>query len=86
MVEIIESNLNEIMSPFSKRMASRYASFTPKEIQIADLIKKGKTTKEMSLLLGLSTRTIDIHRYNIRRKLNLNKRKINLQSYLLSLS
>jgi DNA-binding CsgD family transcriptional regulator len=86
MADIIESNLNEIMSPFSRHMASRYASFTPKEIQIADLIKKGKTTKEMSLLLGLSTRTVDIHRYNIRRKLNLNKKKINLRSYLLSLS
>jgi len=86
MVEIVETNLGEIMSPFIKRMASRYANFTPKEIQIADLIKKGKTTKEMSQLLMLSTRTIDIHRYNIRRKLNLNKMKVNLQSYLLSLS
>ncbi len=85
-VDIVETNLAEIMSPFIRRMASRYANFTPKEIQIADLIKKGKTTKEMSQLLLLSTRTIDIHRYNIRRKLNLNKKKINLQSYLLSLS
>ena len=86
LVGIIETNLAEIMSPFIRHMASRYANFTPKEIQIADLIKKGKTTKEMSLLLGLSTRTIDIHRYNIRRKLNLNKKKLNLQSYLLTLS
>ena len=86
MAEIIETNLTEIMSPFIRRMTERYANFTPKEIQIADLIKKGKTTKEMSQLLLLSTRTIDIHRYNIRRKLNLNKKKINLQSYLLSLS
>ncbi|MDR2018882.1 MAG: PAS domain S-box protein [Syntrophobacterales bacterium] len=86
MADIIETNLIEIMSPFIRRMASRYANFTPKEIQIADLIKKGKTTKEMSQLLLLSTRTIDIHRYNIRRKLNLNKQKVNLQTYLLSLS
>jgi DNA-binding CsgD family transcriptional regulator len=85
-VDVIDTNLNEIMSPFIKRMASRYADFTPREIQIADLIKKGKTTKEMSQILMLSTRTIDIHRYNIRRKLSLNKRKVNLQSYLLSLS
>ncbi len=85
-VDIIESNLGEIMSPFLRRMASKYENFTPKEIRIADLIKKGKTTKEMSTLLGLSTRTIDIHRYNIRRKLNLNNKKINLQSYLLSLT
>ena len=85
-VEIIESNLGEIMSPFIRRMVSKYENFTPKEIRIADLIRKGKTTKEISQVLGLSIRTIDIHRFNIRRKLNQNKRKINLQSYLLSIS
>lgn len=85
-VDIIETNLTEIMSPFIRRMGSRYANFTPKEIQVADLIKKGKTTKEISQVLKLSTRTIDIHRHNIRRKLTLINKKINLQSYLLSLS
>jgi PAS domain S-box-containing protein len=85
-VDIIESNLNDVLSPFIKSMASRYENFTPKEIQIADLMKKGKTTKEISQILNLSPRTIDIHRYNIRRKLNISNKKINLQSYLLSLS
>lgn len=85
-VDIVESNLNEILSPFIKSMASKYANFTPKEIQIADLMKKGKSTKEISTILSLSPRTIDIHRYNIRRKLNINKKKVNLQSYLLTLT
>ena len=85
-VDIIESNLNDVLSPFIKSMASRYENFTPKEIQIADLMKKGKTTKEISQILNLSPRTIDIHRYNIRRKLNISNKKVNLQSYLLSLS
>jgi PAS domain S-box-containing protein len=85
-VDIMESNLNEILSPFIRSMASKYANFTPKEIQIADLMKKGKTTKEISTILNLSPRTIDIHRYNIRRKLNINKKKVNLQSYLLTLT
>ena len=85
-VDIIESNLNEILSPFIKTMAARYVNFTPKEIQVADLMKKGKTTKEISQILNLSPRTIDIHRYNIRRKLNINKKKVNLQSYLLTLT
>jgi PAS domain S-box-containing protein len=85
-VNIIESNLGEVMSPFIKRMASMYENFSPREIKVADLIKKGKTTKEISSVLGLSIRTIDIHRFNLRKKLNLNKRKVNLQSYLLSIS
>jgi PAS domain S-box-containing protein len=85
-VDIIEGNLNEILSPFIKSMAARYANFTPKEIQIADLMKKGKTTKEISQIFNLSPRTIDIHRYHIRRKLNINKKKVNLQSYLLTIT
>lgn len=85
-VEIIESNVNDILSPFLRNMAGKYIEFTPKEIQVADLMKKGKTTKEISQILCLSTRTIDIHRYNIRKKLNLTKKRISLQSYLLTLS
>ena len=83
-VDIIERNLNDILTPFLRDMASKYVNFTPKEIQIADLIKKGKTTKEISQILNLSMRTIDIHRYNIRRKLFITNTKANLQSYLLS--
>ncbi len=84
-VEIIESNLNDILTPFLKNMAAKYANFTPKEIQIADLLKKGKSSKEIAQLLSLSIRTIDVHRYKIRRKLGIRSKKINLQSYLLSL-
>ena len=85
-VDIIERNLNDILTPFVRAMASRYVNFTPKEIRIADLIKKGKSTKEISQILSLSMRTIDIHRYNIRRKLDITNTKANLQSYLLSLT
>jgi PAS domain S-box-containing protein len=86
LVDIVEANLNDILSPFIRGMSARYGNFTPKEIQIADLMKKGKTTKEISQILNLSTRTIDIHRSNIRRKLNITNKKVNLQSYLLSFS
>jgi PAS domain S-box-containing protein len=86
MVDIIETNLNDVLSPFIKGMAQKFANLTPKEIQIADLIKKGKATKEISEILSISVRTVDIHRHNIRKKLDLGNKKMNLQSYLLSLS
>jgi PAS domain S-box-containing protein len=85
LAEIVESNLNDILTPFVKRMAAKYMTFTPKEIQIADLMKKGKSTKEIAGLLNLSVRTVDVHRYKIRQKLDIKNKKINLQSYLLSL-
>ena len=85
-ISVLESNLKEIVSPFIHRLSSNYYNLTPKEIQVADLIKKGKTTKEIADLLNSSTRVIDFHRNNLRKKFDLINTKINLRSHLLTLS
>jgi len=81
-VEIIESNLKEIISPFPYDLSSKLSKLTPAEIQIADLIRKNKTSKEIALLLNLSPTTVSTHRQNIRKKLNLTNQKLNLQTIL----
>ncbi len=83
---IIESNLNDIISPFLRKMTSKYLNLTPREIQIATLIREGRTTKEISEVLKISSRAVEFHRDNIRIKLGLKKKKANLRSFLLSLS
>ncbi|MCX5846086.1 MAG: PAS domain S-box protein [Deltaproteobacteria bacterium] len=85
-VNILESNLINIISPFSNKLSSKYLKLTPKEIQIANLIKEGKTSKDTAELLNISPGTVEFHRENIRRKLNLKNKKDNLRSYLLTLS
>ncbi len=72
-LNLVESNLNEIISPLSRRMSRYYLNFTPSEIQVANLVKQGKTTKDVAQILGLSTRTIEAVRYTIRRKLGIKK-------------
>ncbi len=84
-LNLVESNLNEIISPLSRRMSRHYLNFTPSEIQVANLVKQGKTTKDIAQILGLSTRTIEAVRYTIRRKLGIKKKRSNLRSYLLAI-
>ncbi|HEX7534251.1 MAG TPA: PAS domain S-box protein, partial [Syntrophales bacterium] len=50
-VNILESNLREIVSPFAQKLSVKYLNLTNREVQIANLIKEGKTTKEIAALL-----------------------------------
>jgi DNA-binding CsgD family transcriptional regulator len=83
-LEIIQTNLDHILSPFARDFSSIYCSLTPQEIQISNLIKQGKTIKEVATIMSLSTKTIEFHRTNIRKKLGLKSRKDNLRTHLLS--
>jgi len=84
-LDIAESNLNEIISPFVHRLSSSFINLTPQELKVANLIREGKTTKDVALFLNLSIRTVDTHRENIRRKLGINNEKTNLRTYLQAL-
>jgi DNA-binding NarL/FixJ family response regulator len=85
MLTSLEINLNEIINPFLKTLDIAFWKLTPMEIQVANLVKTGLANKEMAELLGVSKGTVMIHRHNLRDKLGLKNKKINLRAYLLSL-
>ena len=85
-INVIRANLEKITSTFNLKVSSRLSGLTPREIQVAELIKQGKSTKEMSTLLGLSSRTIEFYRDKLRVKLGIKKKKVNLRSHLASIS
>jgi ATP/maltotriose-dependent transcriptional regulator MalT len=84
-LSIIEANLNEIISPFIRGLSLKFLDMTPTEIQIANLIIIGKSSKQIAEILEKSPRTIDTHRKNIREKIGLKKKRANLRSRLLSM-
>ena len=83
--DIIESNLDAIISPFLKKLSSKYLNLTPTELRVADLVKQGLSTKEIGNLLNSSPETISRHRKSLRKKLQLKDKKSNLRTHLLSL-
>ena len=84
-LNILESNLKTITSPFAKRLSSVDNALTPSLLQVADMIKKGLSNKEMARLLGISVKSVETYRKRIRARLNLQNSKINLRAHLLSM-
>jgi DNA-binding CsgD family transcriptional regulator len=85
LLSITESNINEIVSPFTRTMSLKYLNLTPTEIRIANLIRHGSSTKKIAEIMKVSPRTVETHRKNIRRKIGLEGKRANLRSHLLSL-
>lgn len=83
---IIESNLKDVTSSFAYSLSSMHLNLTPGEVKIANLIKQDKTSKEICEILGSSEKMVAFHRQNIRKKLGLQNKKVNLKSYLMAKS
>lgn len=82
MISFLDNLFENIVTPYLSD-SSGLKDFTSREIQIMSLIKAGKTSKEIAEAMCLSTKTVDFHRANIRKKLGLEQGKDNLRSYLM---
>ena len=80
-VNILEKNLQNILSPFASKISSKYLKLTNREIRIAGLINEGWSSKEIADLLKVSPSSVNIYRYRIRKKLGLKKDE-NLRTFL----
>jgi len=86
-IDSLESNLSSISDPFIKNVNSEHdCNLSSRELEIMNLIRQGISTKEISDILYLSPKTVDFHRSNIRKKLNLTNKKGSLRSYLLNMN
>lgn len=81
-VTLLRQSLQEIASPFLTQMARDHMQLTPVEIAISTMIRNGLSTKEIAQLRCISAATVRRHRENIRRKLGLRNRKVNLATCL----
>lgn len=85
LAEIVEENLTDIVAPFLNHLSALHLRLTPQEVEVAGLVRHGKSSQQIADALGLALSTISFHRKNLRRKLGLSDHQRNLRSYLLSL-
>ncbi len=85
-VDLAESCLVDITSPFVNRLERRFGSLSPRETEICNMIKAGLSSKDIAEALHTSVHTVHNQRKQIRRKLGLAGSDANLSSYLNSLA
>ena len=81
----LEENLKYLSSPFSRNLSFEYITLSPKEIQVANLIRDGRVTKEIAEELGVKPGSVEFYRNNIREKIGIRGKKIRLRTHLLNL-
>ena len=69
--EIAEVAIETAVNPRSDADRPRAEELTNREREVLQLLAEGKTTKQIAALLFVSTKTIDTHRRQIMKKLNL---------------
>ena len=84
-LDVLETNLKEVAAQYTRTLTSATINLTPMEMQVANFIREGKSTKQIAELLNVSNNTVSTHRRNIRDKLGLKNSLVNLQSFLASL-
>ena len=84
-INTLEANLRHVASPFSRNLSFEYITLTPKEIQVANLVRDGKVTREIAEALNMKNGTVEFYRNNIREKIGIRGKKIRLRSHLLTL-
>ncbi len=81
-IDLLRHHIEELTSSLGARLRDIGAKLTAREVEICNMIKGGLSNKDISHLLSISNQTVEEHRKNIRKKLDLTNKGINLTSYL----
>lgn len=81
LVAILRRHLAELLGPPASG-AEALAALSPAERQVAELVRQGRTSREIGGVLGVSPSAVQFHRDSIRRKLGLKHSRRNLRLHL----
>mgnify|MGYP003574908121 CR=1 FL=1 len=82
--ETFETNLNQIHNEFIINLSKKFPNLTPKDIKLCIYLKMNLSSKEIAPLMNISFRGVELHRYRLRKKLNLTQEE-NLSKFLITI-
>ncbi|MBU0665598.1 MAG: response regulator [Proteobacteria bacterium] len=82
MAESIRVNLQSLTKSHTSHIGQDITQLSSTEIQVANFVKAGKSTKEICQFLHICASTVNTHRDNIRKKLGIKNTKMNLKKAL----
>jgi DNA-binding NarL/FixJ family response regulator len=81
-LHVVRQNLEDVTSSFSSKVSDERVRLSPREVEICNMIRNGLANKEIAGLMRISLLTVERHRHNIRKKLGIDNKKVNLASFL----
>lgn len=79
-----EKNLLQSNQEFVQRLTARFPTLTPKDIRLSIYLKMNMSSKEIAPLMKITYRGVELHRYRLRKKLQLGTEE-NLYKFMISL-
>ncbi|MGJ8733077.1 MAG: Two component regulator three Y domain-containing protein, partial [Cellulophaga sp.] len=78
-----EMNFKELHSDFFENLLKQYPKLTPKDLKLCAYLKMNLSTKEIAPLMAITIRGVEIHRYRLRKKLNIDSSE-NISNFLIT--
>lgn len=82
LIEILDFNVRHITSFIGVKLADNKGRLSPREMEICQMIRADKDSRDIAKALGLTYHTVIVHRKNIRKKLGLNQKRQNLANFI----
>ena len=81
--KVFRAHFDKAHDNFFKRLKQEFEDLTPKDLRLCAYLKMNLSTKEIAPLMNVSPRSVEVHRYKLRKKLGL-KSEDNLTEFMIS--
>lgn len=80
--KVYETNFNELHEDFFKELLTNYPKLSNKDLKLCSYLKMNLSSKEIAPLMGISVRGVEVHRYRLRKKMDLDSKE-NLTNFMI---